>query len=69
MIGLFQECKELEYLDLSNFNTEKVTNMQAMFNHCIKLKEIKGIENFYTINVTDMSIMSQLCTELIFRFI
>ena len=34
---------ELEYLDLSNFNTSNVTNMGWMFNNCFKLKQIKGI--------------------------
>ena len=27
MIGTFEGCKELEYLDLSNFNTSNVTDM------------------------------------------
>ena len=35
---MFQLCKELEHLDLSNFNTSKVTNMSWMFNNCNKLK-------------------------------
>ena len=39
MSGLFNECFELEYLDLSNFNTANVTDMSFMFNHCHKLKE------------------------------
>ena len=29
--------------------------MNSMFNNCNELKEIKGIENFTTNNVTDMS--------------
>ena len=36
---MFQECNELEYLDLSNFNTSNVTNMSWMFNKCNKLKK------------------------------
>jgi surface protein len=32
MNSMFQECSELEYLDLSTFNTENVTNMTGMFN-------------------------------------
>ena len=40
---MFQGCNEIEYLDLSNFNTENVTDMGWMFNKCYKLNEIKGI--------------------------
>ena len=38
MEAMFNECKELENLDLSNFNTSKVTNMAWMFDDCNKLK-------------------------------
>ena len=46
MSRMFGDCYELEYLDLSNFDTSKVTNMEGMFYKCYKLKEIKGINNF-----------------------
>ena len=43
---MFQLCNELEYLDLSNFNTSNVTDMEGMFNECHKLKEKKvGVIN------------------------
>ena len=45
---MFQQCNELEYLDLSNFDTSKVTDMSFMFSECYKLKEIKGINKFNT---------------------
>ena len=64
MDSMFQECLELEYIDLSNFNTSNVTNMCSMFCKCIKLKEIKGINKFNTNNVTNMKAMFQLCKEL-----
>jgi len=64
MNAMFQECNELEYLDLSNFNTSNVTEMEYMFNFCRKLKEIKGINKFNTNKVTDMSAMLQECNEL-----
>ena len=38
MTTMFQACNELEYLDLSNFNTENVTDMSWMFCDCNKLK-------------------------------
>ena len=46
MNSMFEECKELENLDLTNFNTSNVRNMNHMFRGCSKLKEIKGINNF-----------------------
>ena len=41
MSVMFQECHELEYLDLSSFDTSNVTDMFCLFNKCNKLKEIK----------------------------
>ena len=38
--------------------------MKQMFAICKKLKEIKGLNNFNTKNVIDMSGMFQLCNEL-----
>ena len=38
--------------------------MRRMFNECNKLKEIRGINKFNTINVIDMSEMFQLCNKL-----
>ena len=59
--GLFQGCNELESLNLSNFDTSKVNNINYMFNECHKLKEIKGIENFITNNIEDMTAIFQAC--------
>ena len=61
---MFPGCKELEYLDLSNFNTANVANMSFIFNKCNKLKEIKGINHFITNKVTNMRSMFQECKEL-----
>ena len=54
---MFQCCKELVYLDLTNFDTSKVADMALIFNECLKLKEIKGINNFNSINVSNMKAM------------
>ena len=54
MSGIFSGCKELEYLDLSNFNTSNVTDIFFMFAGCSKLKEIKGINDFNTINMIEI---------------
>ena len=64
MGAMFQECNELEYLDLSNFDTSNVIDMGNMFFGCHKLKEIKGINNFNTNKVTNMNGMFQDCNEL-----
>ena len=64
MKAMFQECNELTYLDLSQFNTSKVTDMELMFSKCHKLKQLKGINNFNTINVTSMRAMFYSCNEL-----
>ena len=32
MESMFQECREIEYLDLSNFDTSNVNSMSLMFN-------------------------------------
>ena len=32
MEGMFQDCEEIESLDLSNFDTSNVTNMAFLFN-------------------------------------
>ena len=64
MRGMFQLCNELEYIDLSDWNTGNVTNMDCMFSQCNKLKEIKGINKLKVNKVTSMKGMFQLCNEL-----
>ena len=64
MHSMFAENRELIFLDLTKFNTCNVTDMEYMFYECIKLKEIKGINNFNTINVTKMTGMFENCNEL-----
>ena len=66
MEGLFQNCITLEYIDLSNFDTSNVTNMAFMFNHCNRLKEIKGLDRFITSKATTMEGMFQSCFKLEF---
>ena len=36
---MFYDCKSLTNLDLSNFNTQNVTNMGEMFSGCNSLKK------------------------------
>ncbi|MBR7037121.1 BspA family leucine-rich repeat surface protein [bacterium] len=46
----------LKYLDVSNFDTSKVTNMRGVFRNCIYLTSV-DVSNWDTSNVTDMSMM------------
>jgi len=70
MRAMFDNCKEIEYLDLSNFNTIQVTDMEYMFNECNKLKYIKGLNNFKTFNVIKNWILVQKLKRIrIFRCI
>jgi len=64
MSGMFQECHEIEYIDLSSFDTSNVNDMSFMFNGCYKLKEIKGIEKFNTSYTNVMKGMFQECHEI-----
>ena len=64
MRGMFCNCFELEYLDLSNFDTSNVIDMEIIFNGCQKLKELNGTKNFNTHNVKLMTAMFQSCFEL-----
>lgn len=52
---MFANCYYLESLDLSNFNTEKVTNMHRMFRSS-SLRSI-DLSSFNTSNVTNISYM------------
>ena len=60
---MFNLCKSLESLDLSNFNTQKVTLMDNMFNQCLQLTSL-DLSNFDTQKVTKMNNMFYYCTGL-----
>ena len=51
---MFGSCKKIKNLDLSSFNTNKVTNMSSMLYECSSLKEI-NLSSFNTDKVTNMS--------------
>ena len=48
---MFYNCNQIEYLDLSNFNTSNVTNMSYMISFCLNLKEVKGLDKFNKNNI------------------
>ena len=50
---MFDDCRYLTTLDVSNFDTKNVTNMDKMFYECNGLTTL-DVSNFDTKNVTDM---------------
>ena len=61
---MFQGCKELTNINLSNFKSDDVTNMVSMFRDCYSLKNI-NLSNLNTLKVSDMSAMFYGCNSLI----
>ena len=61
---MFNGCKEIKYLDLSNFDTSKVELMQSMFNGCESL-EYLDISNFQTNSSINFGHMFYNCTSLL----
>ena len=60
---MFYGCNSLISLDLSNFNTQNVTNMNGMFYNCNSLISL-DLSNFNTQNVTNMNYMFSFCNSL-----
>ena len=60
---MFFNCLTLTSLDLKNFNTQNVTNMEQMFANCEALISL-DLKNFDTQNVTDMRKMFSGCAAL-----
>ena len=60
---MFAECSSLNNINLSNFNTNNVINMEWMFFGCSSLTNI-DLSNFNTNNVTDMEGMFSDCSSL-----
>ena len=58
---MFEGCSSLTELNLSNFNTNNVTNMQSIFKECSSLTEL-NLSNFNTNNVTNMENMFEGCS-------
>ena len=53
---MFNNCSSLTSLNLSNFNTNNVTNMCAMFQSCSSLNSL-NISNFNTNNIINLNYM------------
>ena len=62
MRGMFFNCPNLSSLDLTNFSTGNVTDMNAMFGYC-QLSSL-DLTSFNTANVTNMYMMFISCQDL-----
>ena len=60
---MFNSCESLTSMDVSSWNTNKVTRMDHMFNGCKNLASF-DLRHFATSNVTDMSGMFISCKSL-----
>ena len=63
MNRLFAYCSSLTSLDVTHFNTAKVTNMNSMFDSCSSLTSL-DVTYFNTANVTGMNNMFYSCSAL-----
>ena len=63
MREMFRDCRSLEELDLSCFNTENVKSMYCMFALCTNLEKV-DLSSFDTSNVTNMGYMFSTCRKL-----
>lgn len=60
---MFSYCSRFISLDLSSFDTSKVTDMSYMFEDCSGLT-LLDLSNFNIENVTDMHYMFKYCDSL-----
>ena len=63
MHGTFYNCNSLTYLDVSKWDTSKVTNMFFMFTNCNKLTSL-DVSKWDTSKVTNMFFMFFGCSSL-----
>ena len=60
---MFFGCKSLTTLDISGWDTSKITDMESMFNYCISLTTL-DVSKLDTSNVTSMNGMFYGCYSL-----
>ena len=63
MFNLFIEYRDLQFIDVSNWNVSNVENISFMFNGCISLKSI-DVSKWDVNNVKYMSYMFSICSSL-----
>ncbi len=64
MQSMFSGCSSLRYVDLSSFNTAKVTKMSKTFYNCTSLESIFVGEDWSTTKVSSSTDMFSGCTNL-----
>ena len=64
MQGLFRECRSLQSMNLSKFNTRNVNNMAHFFDGCNELSKVVYGNTFYTDEVTSMGWFFKYCKKL-----
>ena len=65
MTRMFNSCSALTSLDLSNFNTAKVTDTRSMFNTCSALTTIYCNDDLNSSTVTNSTDMFDCCSRLV----
>ena len=63
--SMFIGCNNIVEIDLSHFNTSKITNMSYMFQNCSSLTSL-NLSNFDTSKVFNMDCMFNGCSSLVF---
>jgi len=61
--NLFRSCYNIFEIDLSNFDTSQVINMESMFSDCSSLYSLR-LSNFNTSKVNNMKSMFSGCSKL-----
>ena len=61
---LFAYCRELVFVDLTNFKSDNLTDISFLFGNCTNLKEIKGLEHLNTKNIVSMDNAFMACENL-----
>ena len=63
--NMFFNCKNLDSINLSNFNTDNIINLSGMFYGCSNLTNL-DLSGFNTKNVIDMSNLFHSCKRLLY---
>ena len=60
---MFRNCTQITEVDLSDFNSSEIININSMFCYCSSLTSV-NLNNFDTSKVTDMGFMFYYCNSL-----
>ena len=65
LLGVFFKLYNMEYVDISGWDTSNVRDMDAMFSQCKNLKNIIGIENLDVLKLKRANFMFDSCENLV----